>query len=208
MSDLGNRLEGSGLNDERLFLTVKTLLLEKHQRQMAGAKKDKVLIHQIVTLLRTLASSGDYQYIQKLQKILEESDNRNRAKHVTQKIGFYLSRNQIMQDMSAHQDGQSLHSTRLLNLLNDNNYIMKRYAAEVIVRQKAAEPVVQELIASQLEEKVRQGGTKLEIDTLAWYCKVLGTVNKEKYRGMLVSISTDKSISSKIRRHTKKILKS
>lgn len=211
LADVGNRLEGSGLSDERLFGTVKTLLVEKHQQQMTGSNKDKVVIHQVVTLLRTLASSGDYQYIQTLQRILEESDNRairNRAKHVTKKIGFYSSRNTIMQNMSTHRDNQSLHSTRLMNLLNNDNYIMRRYAAEVIVRQKSAEPVVQELIAKQLEENLHLNNTKLKIDTLAWYCKALGTVNKEKYFDMLTSISTDKSISSKIRKHTKKILKS
>lgn len=211
LADIGNRIEGSGLSDERLFGTIKELLLQKHQEQVADTTKDKVLIHQTVTLLRTLASSGDYQYISTAQQILEESKNRairNRAKHVTKKFGFYSARNSIMQNMSSHQDGQSLHSTRLLNLLNDSNFVMRRYAAEVIVRQKYAEPIVQETVARQLEEKINLGGTKLEIDTLAWYCKVLGTVNKEKYFDMLTAISKDKSISSKIRRHTKKVLKS
>lgn len=211
LAQVGNRIESSGLSDERLFSVVNRILQDKHQQQMLDSTKDKVLIHQVVTLLRTLASSGDYQYLSSIRKILGESDNRairNRAKHVTKKVNFYASRNGIMQNMESHKESQSLHSTRLLNLLNHHDLIMRRFAAEVIVRQGSAEESVQQLIANRVKENIHKEDSKLQIDTLAWYCKVLGTVNKDKYFDLLTKISKDKSISSKIRRHTKKVLKS
>ncbi|MGB0495923.1 MAG: hypothetical protein ACPGJI_06175, partial [Kangiellaceae bacterium] len=131
----------------------------------------------------------------------------NRAKHLLRKVSFYNKKNNLMNNFDDHPEGQSLQSTRLLNLLKSNDLIMSRFAAEEIVRARSADDVVQEWIANRLKEQVRNDGSDLQIDTLAWYCKVLGTVNRDKYLDFLTEIAKDRSIDSKIRRHTKKILK-
>jgi len=211
LADVGSRITSSGLSDKRLFDNVRDVLLSKHQAQLTRERSNKVVINEVVVLLRTLTSSGDASYMSIVNQILEESSNRairNRAKHMQKKIGFYNDRNRVMQDMSSHVEGQSLHTTRLLNLLKSDNLIMSRFGAEEIVRQGSADPVIQEWVANRLQEKVRKGGDKLQIDTLAWYCKVLGTVNKPKYFDFLTGIAEDKEVASKIRRHAKKILKS
>ncbi len=211
LAAVGSRITSSGLSDKRLFDNVQAILISKHEAQLTTAKKDDVVINEVVVLLRTIASSGDAAYMSTLDRILQESKNRairNRAKHMMGKVGFYNERNQLMQNMETHAEGQSLHSTRILNLLKSDNLIMSRFAAEELVRQGSAEPVVQEWIADRLQQDVRLDSSKLKIDTLAWYCKVLGTVNKEKYYDFLTEIANDRSIHSKIRKHTKKILKS
>jgi hypothetical protein len=211
LADAANQITSSGLSDQRLFDTVKHKLISKHQEQMADTSKNKVIVHQVVTMLRTLASSGDSQYYPTLDNIQQESKNRairNRAKHVKNKISFYHDRNRLMQDMQNHIAGQSLHSTRLLNLLNNSSLVMNRFAAEEIVRKGSAEPVIQDWIYDRLQKQIHQPKDKLHIDTLAWYCKVLGTVNKEKYTEFLTDITKDKTINAKIRKHAKKILKS
>ncbi|GLR70812.1 hypothetical protein [Agaribacter marinus] len=205
------KITSSGLSDDTLFDNVRALLNSKHQALMGIASKDKIIIHQVVTMLRTLASSGNKEYVSTLTKVMSESKNRavrNRAKHVITKIDFYRDRNKIMQDLSQHVDGQSLHTTRILNLLKHENLIMSRFAAEELVREGKADTVVQEWLAQRLASRVHQLDDKLEIDTFAWYAKVLGTVNKAKYADLLKGLINDKSVDYKIRRHAKKILKS
>ena len=207
---VASRITRSGLTDPRLFDKVNDILLDKHRLQMTTAREDEIVVHQIVNLLRTLASTGRSEYSSTLRLILGESKNRavrNRAKHLLSKRMFYQDKNRIMNQLENHKEGQTLHSTRLINLLNNKSLIMNRFAAEEIVREGAAEEAVQELIAERLEQEVRLDGSKLQTDTLAWYAKVLGTVNREKYLEFLTGISKDKSVEYHIRRHTKRILK-
>ncbi len=209
--DISNRITSSGLSDKRLFDNVKNIILTKHIDIMSKSKNEELVIRQVVALLRTLASSGNYEYSSTLERLVLESSNRsirNRAKHVMNKIGFYQQRNQLMQNLEGHSNSQSLHTTRILNLLESDDLIMNRFAAEEIFRAGSAAPVVQEWIATRLKRDLHNAESKLHIDTLAWYCKVLGLVNKPKYSGFLKEIVKDKSVDSKIRKHTKKILKS
>lgn len=208
---VAREITSSGLSDVRLFDNVKTILENKHQELLTEPDDDELLIYQTMTIVRTLASSGNDMYMPVLYNIMRESNSRgvrNRAKHVLSKIKFYRDRNAIMQNMDSHVDGQSLQSTRMLNLLKNDNLIMSRFASEEIVRKGSAEPAVQEWIAQRLEERVHKVQGKLAIDTYAWYCKVLGTVNKTKYADFLTTLINDKSVDSKIRKHAKKILKS
>ncbi|AWF82903.1 hypothetical protein BTJ40_19920 [Microbulbifer sp. A4B17] len=209
LSKVANRITGAGLSDERLFDVVEQVLLEKHQANMTFAQRDDQVISQIVNLLRTLSSSGNTKYSSTISKIMRESGNRairNRAKHVLTKFSFYQKRNALMQNMDGHIDTNSLHTTRLLNLLNSNDMIMQRFAAEEVVRDGTAEVAIQEWFYKAIEKDVRQPVDKLHIDTLAWYCKALGTVNKNEYKEFLSSIANDRNVHRKIRRHVKKIL--
>jgi hypothetical protein len=210
LAEVADRISGSGLSDSQLFDTVNALLISKHEANMTVAAKDKAVIHQIGALLRTLASSGNPGYASTLESVLHESKNRairNRAKHVLAKIDFYHNRNLLMQNMENHRENQSLHATRILNLLQSDDLTMSRFAAEEIVRQGSAETAIQDWLAERVQQQVRQTSSNLEVDTVAWYCKVLGTVNKAKYADMLTKISHDKSVDPKIRRHIKKILR-
>jgi len=205
-----DKITSSGLSDKLLFDSVKTVLLQKHEQQMTTAPKDDLVVHQVVTLLRTLASAGKSDYISILNRILRESSNRairNRAKHVMKKIGFYHDRNQIMQNLDTHSARQSLHTTRSFNLLKSDDLIMSRFAAEEIVRANKAAPIIQEWLADRLKQQSRQTNDKLHADTLAWYCKVLGTVNMSKYQGFIRELSKDRSVHSQIRKHARKILR-
>ncbi|WP_444882957.1 hypothetical protein [Microbulbifer sp. PSTR4-B] len=209
LTKTANRITGSGLSDERLFDAAEQVLLEKHQANMTVAQRDEKVISEIVNLLRTLSSSGNTKYSPTINKIMRESGNRairNRAKHVLTKFSFYQKRNALMQNMEGHVATNSLHTTRLLNLLNSNDMIMQRFAAEEVVRDGAAETVIQEWFYRAVEKDVRQPVDKLHIDTLAWYCKALGTVNKSEYKEFLSSIADDRNVHRKIRRHVKKIL--
>jgi len=209
LDSLANKISGSGLNDVRVFKAVQAKLLQLHQALLAAGSRDKVLGRNVNTLLRALASSGDSQYQASLQKVLDEAKSRgvrNRAKHALNKLSFYRERNQIMQDMSKHKAGQSLFTTRLLNLLNSADLRMSRFAAEEITRQGSAEQTVQAWLAQSLEAKAFKPQDKLQADTLAWYAKALGTVNKAQYHALLTKIANDESVDIKIRKHTKKIL--
>lgn len=213
LTHLANKISGSGLSDKRLFDSVQRLLLGKHQlhsNRKTSKKIRKIIIPQELALLRTLASSGNKDYMPTVSEMMGNSKKysvRKRAEHILNKFDFYHDRNLLMQNMATHQPSQSLHSTRLLNLLNSGNLIMSRYAAEEIARQGQAEPVVQDWLANRLQERIHLVEDKLEVDTLAWYGKVLAGVNAPKYREMLSKFANDKSVDSKIRRHLKTALR-
>ena len=130
-----------------LFEKVKAKLIERHKENLLN-EKDELIIHHVVNLLRTYASSGRPESYTTLNQILRESENRairNRAKHLMSKLDFYRQKNEIMSNLKNHKKGQSLHTTRLINLLNHHDLIMNRFAAEEIVREGVAEEEIQEI---------------------------------------------------------------
>jgi hypothetical protein len=203
-----DKISASGLSDPVLFDNVEQVLLNFHQRQIANPG-DKTLPPPVISLIRALGSSGNYKYSTTLNNILEESPSRaarNRAKHVLSKINWYKQRNTLMQDLSHREPGQSLQTTRLLNLLNNNSFTFRRYGAEEIYRLGEAEPAVLSLMANDLKTNASSTMDNIQTDTRAWYCRVLGKVGGAEYRNFIQSVIDDKNTHSKIKKHCKKEL--
>lgn len=201
-------ISGSGVSAPQLFDVVNNDILEFHQQQLQDSR-NKPLAKAMDSLLRALASSGDSSYTTTFNKVLNESKSRmsrNRAKQGLSKVSWYKSRNQIMQEMNNHQPGQTLESTRFLNLLSDNSPIYNRYAAEELYRRGSAEPVVLKKIAANLQRDRDKNLDGVELDAAAWYCRVLGKLGKEDYRGLIESLASDSSAHKKLRKHCKKSL--
>lgn len=208
VSTAADKVSASGLSDKRLFEEVQKVLLEVHQRQLQ-TPSDKSLSPPVISLLRALASSGDFHYTAAINRLRHESKSRsarNRAKHVLGKMSWYSQRNKIMQDMSTHRKAQSLLSTRYLNMLNYSDLNMNRYAAEELYRLGAAEGVVTDQIWSDFQKGVREDKGKLHVDVMAWYCRVSVKLARESYRAEIEQLIDDKSVNAKIRRHCEKEL--
>ncbi|MFT2092407.1 hypothetical protein [Paraglaciecola sp. 2405UD69-4] len=208
--DLANTIRFSGLSDKRLFEKVAEILKKKHQQLLEIKKPDDQSVNQVKILIMALASSGNSEYWVTLNSILEASSNRNvrnRAHESMKNISFYQKRNTIMQNYDSLLENQSLQTKRTLNLLQSDDRKMSRYGAEDIHRIGSTDASVLEWMAAQLELQAHHAENKLHVDMLAWYCKALAKVDKEKYSPLLNKIIKDKSIHSKIRKHAKKALK-
>ena len=202
------QISASGLTNTSLFDNIEKVLLDFHQKQIASSK-DESLVNPAIALMRALGSSGNDKYAVTLNMILDESPSRasrNRAKHVLGKIPWYRRRNAIMQDLANHNPDQSLQSTRFINLLTSGDYIFQRYAAEEIYRMGNAEPVVMELMASDLKKGASGEQGKLHVDTMAWYCRVLAKVARTEYHNFIQGLADDKNTHRKIKRHCRKEL--
>lgn len=203
------QIHASGLSDKTLSNALEHKLKEYHANQLEN-RKDKDLVIAMKALMRAYTSSaGDKSYLllDQIQNESKQRKSRNLAKHLKTKISWYKTRNQIMQDMSNHKAGQSLLTTRYLNLLSQETPYLKRYAAEEINRTGSAEKPITDLMLSELKVEIYQDPQGIKIDQLAWFCRTLTKITKNQYRDDIQQIVDDKSVHKKIRRHCRKALK-
>jgi len=204
-----NAITASGLLDERLYDHIEKRLLKYHQEYVNG-RTDEVTLRTTVELVRALGASGKGKYYPTFDRLLRENKARlirNRAKRAKQTLSWYQRRNEEMHNLDSHQAGQSLFSTRILNLINHSDKTLNRYAMEELYRIGKAETVVLDNVSKKFKEEVYLDAGKLHIDVMAWHCKVLGKLGEEKHREQVKKAIDDKNIVSKIRRHCKKSLK-
>ncbi len=205
-----DEISGAGLNNTQLFDEVEKRLIQQHQAQLVD-RKDQLLARQVSALTRTLASSGNYKYKASIDQIFRETRSngvKRRAKRMKNKFDWYAKRNSIMQNMSQHIEGQDLMTTRLLNLINKEDNLLRRYGAEELSRQSHAEAAILQVIAERLENEHIDPQDNLHLDTLAWFCRILGQFAKEEYRPLLQGIADNKELRKKLRKYAKKALRS
>ncbi|MBQ0712027.1 MAG: hypothetical protein KBT53_03610 [Porticoccus sp.] len=203
-----NKISASGLSDSRLFVEVEQAIDKYHKKQMI-TPKDEAWVPVMTSLLRALGSSGDNKYISVLNRIVDESSSRgtrNRAVRAATKVSWYAKRNRIMQDMKNHQPGTSLITTRYLNLFTYSDQIMNRYAAEEIYRLDEADEILLGKVMSDLNKGATQDLGGHHADVMAWYCRVLGKLAKDKYGEDIQRLIDNKSVHKKIRKHCRKEL--
>ena len=203
-----NVISASGLSNAELFDVVEKTTLDYHQKQLVD-KEYPELEQVTVSLIRALGSSGNNKYAPTLQKIQEDSSvrkYRKRAKHTLAKMPWYKKRNTIMQNLTNHKSGQELMSTRFLNLINYKDYIFNRYAAEEMYRQNYFSLVVLDAMANKLKQGAQGSDEKVQISTMAWYCRVLIRSKKQEYDGFVQDLISDTGTHKKIKKHCEKEL--
>lgn len=204
------RIGASGLSDTRLFDAVEQQLIATHSESLESPK-DKAIAEEVGHLMRALASSGKQKYSATFSKLLDEGRTRsirNRAKSSIEKLSWYASRNATMQNMAKHVEGQSIWTTRFINLLTSPDPVMQRYGAEELNRFGSADDATISVIAQQLDAGLAAlpDADKTQQNIIAWYCRLLGKYAKAEYGEKLTTISEDSSIPKKIRRHARKAL--
>ncbi|MGS2722526.1 hypothetical protein ACVBEJ_02195 [Porticoccus sp. GXU_MW_L64] len=202
-------ISASGLSHKRLFETVERVLNGYHLRQ-TETPNDTSLVPPTISLIRALGASGDSRYSGFLYQIQTESRSRaarNRAKHVISKISWYRYRNDVMQDMSKHKPSQSAISTRFLNLLTNRSEKLNRYGAEELYRVGKAEPVVLNHLMNKLTEGAYEQRGGQHADKMAWYCRALIKIDYQSYKTEIDTLSKDRKVPRKIRRHCAKEIK-
>ena len=91
-----------------------------------------------------------------------------------------------------------------MTMIGTDDAELQRSVARKIIKEKVRDPELMELIAKKLDDLyLRPGLSKLEQDTAAWFCKVIGQTGNAKYARQL-AIVANSSPYKKIYQHAAK----
>lgn len=132
---------------------------------------------------------------------------RNLSKTLMTRTGWYIDRNEIMNDFSSYEPGKSLYQIRYTNLLNAQDRTYGRYAAESMRRQNNTDKVLVSRMAELIDENFTKPGEGNQLDAIAWYIRFIGREALDDHRDLLEKVSTYPLLDKKLKKHVNKALK-
>ena len=194
-------------------ITDKTIYDRLHQLVEEGYKTgldNKYHIDEISWHTKALATSGDEKYRPTIQSVSNANHKklRRHGSDSLEALSNWAKWNPIINSKEYASPGQAQEVTRYLAMLKSNHYALKMQAAQGIYQnhlydEKLLDTVSEELLAHYQKINKRD---KVEIQSMAWLCKVLGNSGKQKYKTTLENVANT-APHRKIKQHAKKALK-
>lgn len=203
--DALNDLQWSGYQDEGVYDLIADLLKQSYQ------SGDKQSIEHNSWYAKGLGFSGLKKYEALLEQVASSGVSTKLAKHATKAIenlNKYAEWNPVIaQGLGSVASGDGLEIKRVQNMLNSSFYELKRTGAKrVYYRYYADQQLLDKVEKTLLANYQKISNESLQVDALAWMCKVLGKSLDTKYADTLRKVA-DGSSSSKLIKHAKKELR-
>ena len=199
---------GSGIMDPRLAAALSDKLLQEY-KHLASKREDQDFG---VFMVRALASCGVADYAATLKQVASGSSNektRSTAAKEVNSIAWHNGKNIVMAGMQNYHEGDDAHVSRLMNLLQSDDYSYKHWAVERMNWDKVLDARLMAVIAAQVQSYADRGGGTLsdvEDDTMANFVKMLGYSKDAQYRPLLEKVSTLSHASPSVKRYSKSAL--
>jgi len=205
---IAREIYGSGIMDPRLAAALSEKLLREY-KHLAGKREDQDFG---VFMVRALASCGVADYASTLKQVASGSTNektRSAAAKEMNSIEWHHGKNIVMAGMQNYRQGDDANVSRLMNLLQSDDYTYKHWAVERMNWDKVLDARLMTVIAQQVQSYADHGGgtlTDIQDDTLANFVKMLGYSKDVQYRPLLEKVSTLSHASSSVKRYSKSAL--
>ncbi len=199
------RIIGSGLTDKKLFDVINNLV----EKGFTVNLRDKYHIDEIAWHTKALASSGRDEYSNTIRAVsLSEHRKLRRIGSGSIRLLEDSNRwNQIINSQEYAADGQSDQITQYLAMLHSGDFAMILRAGQLIYNNSIYDKEILELVNLTLLAHYRNINVKdkVEIQSMAWMCKVLGRSGDTTYRATLLQVEGD-APHKKIAQHARKAL--
>jgi DNA-binding phage protein len=197
------RLQWSGLREERLYDVIESEVLENYQPSGMGKVEFKTyLLH-----IRALGYSGNEKYRKTLDQVRTKTTvnkTRNIAKRALMNLNQFVVWNEKIANSDAGITGKSAEITAYMKMLNVDDPAVQRMAAKAIYHTQLVDEDLLKLVADKLIAIYRKDGlSKIEQDVAAWFCKALGQSGKPEFRTLLTTV-TENTPYKKIKKYARK----
>ena len=197
------RLQWSGLRDERLYDTIEGKVLALYQTSGMEKVEFKTYLYHI----RALGYSGNEKYRSTLDKVRAEASAK-KARKIAQRaltdLNNYVIWNEKIANSDAGVTGKDVETTAYMKMLNVDDPVVQRIAAKAIYNTQLMDEDLLKLVADKLIAVYwKEGLSKTEQDVAAWFCKAIGQSEKPEFRTLLTTV-TENTPYKKIRKYAKK----
>lgn len=196
------RLQWSGLREERLFDVIENKVLALYQTSDMSKSEFNVYLHHI----RALGYSGNEKYRMTLDRVRTEATAR-KARKIAQRALRDLENYVIWNEKIANSDagiaGKSAEITAYMKMLNVDDPVVQRIAAKAIYNTQLMDDDLLKLVADKLIAVYwKEGLSKIEQDAAAWFCKAIGQSGKSDFITLLTTVA-ENTPYKKIRKYAR-----
>ncbi len=198
-------IERSAVNSPELFTYINKRLLDGY---LFNSRSNNH-IDEMAWFCKALASSGDNQYLDSLQTVVDNGENKKLQRHCQRSIDqfdYYVEMRKILNQPQI--EGYSAEMSKHIHMLKSYNYRLMRYAVNYFSKSDETSEEVYDMVRDRLLGEMRTWYSWGEIkdhhklDTLAYFCKCLGGSGYEKYKVDLQKV-VDNNQHFKLTRHAK-----
>jgi hypothetical protein len=198
-----SELQWSGISDTRLYDVIEAKLLGL----LPSAAADKKSLDIVSWYSRALGTSGQDKYLGTLQQVAS-------APHIKLKrygqvgvelLADYKKWNPIISNTKNHRADKSLRINRFLNMLQSDEWGLKRIATKRINYENISDPDVLAALNTEILQNY-MAVTGDDIDTMEWMIRTLAEVGAPRYLETMQQISR-KPPNKPMGRYTSKIIR-
>jgi hypothetical protein len=200
------RLQWSGLSDERLFDRIAEWPQQAYSTNDLNSDEVNLMSHQI----RALGFSGNPKYQTLLESAKASAGNKKIKRHAgnaLRDLANYERWNAEIAQSDFSVSGKPFEVANYMKMINSADTAVQRMGARAVFHERQSDPELLEMIARELQANYQREGLDGETqDTLAWFCKALGQNALGQYGKLLVEVR-DNTPYSKIRKWARKYVK-
>jgi hypothetical protein len=195
------RLQWSGLSDERLYDAFAQHLMDNYQKMSFAGNERRTLAYEI----RALGYSGNPKYLEILKRLAKDSEN-EKLKYYARKAradfpNFHAVQRALAK-VSYQQADLPSEVVNYIRLLKTDNSYAQRLAARATYHEYKKEPELLEEMATLLRQTYNKSGLDGEAqDMAAWLCKAL--IRAGGYQSLMDEVA-ENTPYNKIRRYASK----
>ena len=199
------RLQWSGLRDERLFDVIEDKVLVLYQISSMSKGEFKTFLQHI----RALGYSGNEKYRRTLDRVRVEAaarKSRKIAQRALRDLDNYVIWNEKIANSEAGVSGKGAEITTYMKMLNVDDPVVQRIAAKATYHNQLMDDDLLGLVADKLKAVyMKEGLSKIEQDVAAWFCKAIGQSGKQDFLTLLTTVA-ENTPSKKIRKYARSYL--
>jgi len=204
----------SGIGDARLAEAINARLLKdlpifsNTSKLGYGHEKTRRVSQCMRYLVSALISTGHEEYRSTLTairnshseaaKVAKRAELENRD---VDSVSWHRRKNEVMASTKNHHEGDDSNVSRLINLLQTDDYSYKYWAVDRMSWDKVLDPRLMRVIAAQTQEYVDRHGNEafsMERRLMAYYVKMLGYSKDAQYRGVLENLKGSNFIDARL----------
>lgn len=198
-SDAADTFAWMGISDTRVCDIVEKRLLEDHQ----VARNDRHEKNRVARYIRVLGFCGQAKYVPTLNNFVTDGVYERYAKAALEDLPQYQKWNPIIANRATFNPKLSDDANRVMNMLRDDDLMLKRVGAKRVYFQNQ-EPEVLDLLEKELRANFDKANTR-NADAIAWMVKALGHTRLDKYKPLIEEIQYSAK-ESKVQNHARMVL--
>jgi len=181
-------IQKADLSDERLAAALFDKLATDAPKL---SDKNKVDVRYRLAMTAALASTGSAEFASRLKKLCNDIESLRRQGDCEEEVArmpWYKTKNEIAANKKFHKDGDNERSSRLMNLVTADDFMLKKWAAELMDQEKIADLRLMDATAEQVlryMDSTTHSASRAQVDAIGYFVRVLGNSGHAKYRDVI-----------------------
>lgn len=194
-------LAWKGISDPRVYDVIERRILDEAQ----NARFNKEGKNRVARYIRALGFSGQSKYMATINKFASDRAYDRHAATAMKELPLYEMWNPVISDRSSFDQKYSDDVNRILNMLRSSDMQLKRIGAKRVYFAEK-DDVLLERLAKELQANYQSvENSEIEVDTVSWMVKALGSARNSKYRPLIEEVAAQ-ARSRKVAKYAKQAL--